>query len=344
MHYTTLGSTGTSVSRLALGTMTFGREAPESDAIDQLDIFVEHGGNLLDTADVYSAGVSEEIVGRWLASKEPSVRDSMVVGTKARFPMGPGPNELGLSRKHLARALDESLRRLGIDRIDLYQVHAYDPETPLAETLTFLDDAVRQGKIHYAGLSNFTGWQLQRAVDLAEILRIAAPVSIQPQYNLLAREIEWEIVPAAIANGLGVLPWSPLGGGWLTGKYSRDEKPAVDTRVGEHPERGPEAYGRRGTAKQTWDVVDAVRAIAIERGVSMAQVALAWVGGRPGVTSVILGARTISHLRDNLGAVDFELSDAEAQRLTEVSAPRVGDYPYGTVGREQRTRRLQGGR
>src|SRR4051794_35256194 len=231
MEYRTLGRSGCAVSTLALGTMTFGAETDEAGAHAQLDTFVEAGGTLIDTADVYSRGTSEEIVGRWLAKTDADV----VVATKGRFAMGDGRNDVGLSRRHLRQALDASLRRLGVDHVDLYQVHGYDPLTPLEETLRFLDDAVRAGKIDYVGLSNFTGWQVQRAVDVAEFARWAAPVSLQPQYNLLAREIEWEIVPAARANGLGLLPWSPRGGGWLTGKYRRDERPIGRTRLGENP-------------------------------------------------------------------------------------------------------------
>ena len=236
--------------------------------------------------------------------------------------MGAGPNAAGLSRKHLTDALDASLRRLGVDRVDLYQVHAYDPITPLDETLRFLDDAVRAGKIHYAGLSNFTGWQTQRAVDVAERLGLAPLVSLQPQYNLLAREIEWEVVPAAIANGLGLLPWSPLGGGWLTGKYTREERPTGATRLGENPERGVEAYDRRSSVERTWDVVDAVRTLAEARGVSMAQVALAWLVDRPGMTSVILGARTLEQLDDNLGAVG-----PAPHAGAEIADARLGERP-----------------
>jgi aryl-alcohol dehydrogenase-like predicted oxidoreductase len=344
MRYTKLGASGTAVSRFALGTMTFGREATEDESALQLDAFVEWGGNLIDTADVYSSGASEEIIGRWLAQKPASVRDAMVLATKARFPTGSGPNDLGLSRKHLATALDASLRRLGIDRVDLYQVHSYDPLTPLAETMSFLADAVAAGKVNYVGLSNFTGWQMQRAVDLAEFRGLPGPITIQPQYNLLAREVEWEILPAATANGLGILPWSPLGGGWLTGKYSRGQKPSGATRVGENPERGVEALSRRGAQDRTWDTVEVVGDIAATRGITMAQVALAWVAARPGVTSVILGARNIGHLRDNLAAIDVVLAADEMSALDKVSDPDAADYPYGVVGTEQRCRRLEGGR
>ncbi len=229
MRYRTLGSSGCSVSVLALGTMTFGSESDEATSHAQLDRFFEVGGNLIDTADVYSGSESESIIGRWLAKQPPDVRERAVIATKGRFPTGDGPNDVGLSRRHLMRAIDASLHRLGVECIDLYQVHAYDPLTPVAETLRALDDAARMGKIHYVGLSNFTGWQVQKAVDLAEANGWARPVTLQPQYNLLVREVEWEIVPACQASGLGLLPWSPLGGGWLTGKYRRDEPPPADS-------------------------------------------------------------------------------------------------------------------
>ena len=342
MEYRTLGGSGCAVSTLTLGTMTFGDETDEEGAHAQLDRFLATGGNLIDTADVYSAGVSEEIIGRWLGKQPAAVRDQVVLATKGRFPMGTGSNDVGLSRRHLAQALDASLRRLDVDRVDLYQVHAFDPWTPLEETLGFLDDAVRTGKIHYVGLSNFTGWQVQRAVDVAEFHRLSPPVTLQPQYNLLVREIEWEIVPAVQANGLGLLPWSPLGGGWLTGKYRRNERPTGTTRLGENPERGVEAYDRRSSVERTWDVVDAVRAVADERGVSMAQVALAWLVDRPAVTSVILGGRTTSQLDDNLGAAGLHLSGEETARLDAASDPGAADYPYGGPGVEQRSRSLDG--
>jgi len=344
MQQRLLGNSGAAVSSLALGTMTFGRETSEPDSHAQLDAFVEAGGTLVDTADVYGGGDSEEIIGRWLSATTPDKRDRVVLATKGRFPMGDGPNDVGLSRRHLTRALDDSLRRLGVERVDLYQCHAFDPLTPFEETLRFFDDAVRAGKVHYFGLSNFTGWQLQRVVDLSEHHGLPRPVTLQPQYNLLVREIEWEIVPAAQANGLGLLPWSPLGGGWLTGKYSKDERPTGATRLGENPDRGVEAYGRRSTVQRTWDVVDAVRDISEQRGASMAQVALAWLQQQPAVTSVILGARTLEQLKDNLGAADLLLSDEELARLSEVSDPGAADYPYGVPGQEQRGRKIEGGR
>ena len=247
----------------------------------------------------------------------------MVIATKGRFAMGEHKNDLGLSRRHLRAALDASLQRLQVDHIDLYQVHSFDPLTPLDETWGFLDDAVRAGKISYVGLSNYVGWQIQKVVDLADHRGLPRPVTLQPQYNLLAREIEWEVVPACESTGLGLLPWSPLGGGWLTGKYTRDERPTGATRLGDDPNRGVEAYDRRSAEQRTWDVIDAVQAIANDRGVSMAQVALAWLHDRPLMTSVILGARTMEQL--------------ERQPRRGGPAPhRRGDDP---AGRGERSRR-----
>jgi aryl-alcohol dehydrogenase-like predicted oxidoreductase len=340
MEYRTLGRSGCAVSTLALGTMTFGAESDETVSHAQLDAYVAAGGNLIDTADVYAGGSSEEIIGRWLAKQPAEVRDQVVLATKGRFATGPGPNDLGLSRRHLRRALEASLRRLGVDHVDLYQVHAFEAHTPLEETLRCLDDAVRAGLIGYVGLSNYTGWQVQKVVDAAERLGLSVPVTLQPQYNLLVREIEWEIVPACESTGLGLLPWSPLGGGWLTGKYKRDERPTGATRLGDNPERGVEAYDRRSPRQRTWDVIEAVEAVAGETGASMAQVALAWLAGRPRVSSVILGARTLEQLEDNLGAADLHLAPEQVERLDAASDPAPADYPYGGPGREQRSRAL----
>jgi aryl-alcohol dehydrogenase-like predicted oxidoreductase len=341
MRYRTLGNSGCAVSELCLGTMTFGAEADERAASAQLDMFVEAGGNLVDTADVYSAGASEQIIGRWLAARGAEVTDSVVLATKGRFPMGEGPNDVGLSNRHLTRAVDASLSRLGVESVDLYQVHSWDPWTPLAETLRTLDGFVRSGKIRYYGFSNFTGWQLTKAVHLARTLGLAEPVTLQPQYSLIVREIEWEIVPAALDAGLGLLPWSPLGGGWLTGKYQRDQRPSGLTRLGEDPGRGMEAWDRRGT-ERTWRIIEAVQQVAEARGVSMAQVALSWVTHRPGVTSTILGARTLEQLEDNLASVDCHLTDEEQAVLDAASDLRATDYPYGDLALDQRDRDLAG--
>jgi len=339
MEYRTLGRSGCAVSSLCLGTMTFGAETDEQGAHAQLDRFIEAGGNLVDTADVYCDGRSEEIIGRWFASRPAEVTEPVVLATKGRMPVDDSPNGAGLSARHLTRALDASLRRLGLDSVDLYQAHAYDPLTPLEETLRTLDAFVQAGKIRYYGLSNFTGWQLTKAVHLARALNVAEPVTLQPQYSLLAREIEWEIVPAVLDAGMGMLPWSPLGGGWLSGKYQRDQRPTGATRLGDDPNRGMEAYDRRGT-ERTWNVIDAVQKVAEDRGVSMAEVALAWVTGRPGVTSTILGARTLSQLETNLRSAQLKLIAAETAALEVASDPHPVDYPYGELGVDQRARRL----
>ncbi|ADX72900.1 putative oxidoreductase, aryl-alcohol dehydrogenase like protein [Pseudarthrobacter phenanthrenivorans Sphe3] len=343
MDYRTLGNSGAVVSTYALGTMTFGAEATEETSHTIMDDYFAAGGNFIDTADVYSSGVSEEIIGRWLA-KRPDMRDKAVIATKGRFPMGTAPNDVGTSRRHLTRALDGSLRRLGVEQVDLYQMHAWDPITPLEETLRFLDDAVSRGKIAYYGFSNFLGWQLTKAVHVARAHGWNPPVTLQPQYSLLVRDIEAEIVPAALDAGVGLLPWSPLGGGWLSGKYKRDQAPAGATRLGENPERGMEAWKARNENAHTWTVIDAVEGIAAERGVSPSQVALAWLADRPGVTSVILGARTREQLADNLAAADVELTPEESNRLTTVSQPPAGVYPYGPMAQEQRSRKIEGGR
>ena len=344
MEYRTLGSSGVIVSTMALGTMTFGTETDEAGCHGQLDQFVEAGGNLVDTADVYSKGVSEEIIGRWLAKRPPEIREQVVLATKGRFATGAGPNEVGLSRRHLTRALDASLGRLGVETIDLYQVHAWDPLTTIEETMVFLDATVRAGKIHYVGLSNFTGWQIQKAVDVADIRAVARPVTVQPQYNLLTREVEWEVVPVCEAEGSAFCRGPRWAAGWLTGKYHRDERPTGATRLGEDPNRGVEAYDRRAANVRTWDVLDAVEEIARSRGISMAQVALAWLVDRPTVCTVILGARTREqlarqpgrHWRAPVGCTRSAVSTRPATR-----AP--ADYPYGSIALEQRSRRIAGG-
>jgi aryl-alcohol dehydrogenase-like predicted oxidoreductase len=339
MEYRTLGRSGCAVSTLCLGAMTFGNESDEKVSHAQLDRFVEAGGTFVDTADVYSAGESERIIGRWLASRPADLTEGVVLATKGRFPMAADPNGLGLSARHLTRALDASLSRLGVEVVDLYQSHAWDPVTPLDETLQTMDGFVRAGKIRYYGFSNFTGWQLTKAVHLARELGLAAPVTLQPQYSLVVREIEWEIVPAALDARLGLLSWSPLGGGWLTGKYKRDQRPTGTTRLGEDPDRGMEAWDRRGTDR-TWDVIDAAQRVAEARGISMAEVALAWVTDRPGVTSTILGARTLEQLDTNLKAAGLHLTAEETAALDTASDPHPADYPYGPLGVDQRNRTL----
>ena len=343
MEYRTLGRSGCAVSNVCLGTMTFGVETDEAGAHEQLDRFVAEGGTLVDTADVYGSGRSEEIIGRWFASRPADVTEPVVLATKGRFALDHFPNGAGLSARHLTRALDASLRRLDREAVDLYQVHAWDPLTPLEETVTTLDGFVRAGKIRYWGLSNFTGWQLTKVVYVARELNATGPVTLQPQYSLLAREIEWEIVPAALDAGLGLLPWSPLGGGGLSGNSPRFPRPTGATRRGDDPNRGMEAYDRKNNDR-TWRVIDAVQKVAEDRGVSMAEVALAWVTDQPAVSSTILGARTMSQLESNLKAAGLHLTEAETAALDEASDPQPVDYPYGELGVDQRDRALEGDR
>jgi aryl-alcohol dehydrogenase-like predicted oxidoreductase len=343
MEFRRLGNSGAIVTAWCLGTMTFGSEADEVTSFAIMDAYLKAGGNFLDTADVYSNGVSEEIVGRWLKAR-PADAKQVVVATKGRFPTGEGPNDIGLSRRHLGVALDASLKRLGIERIDLYQMHAWDALTPLEETLRFLDDAVRAGKIGYYGFSNYLGWQVTKASQLAQRYQFAAPVTLQPQYNRLMRDVELEVVPACLDAGIGLLPWSPLAGGWLTGKYKRDQFPVGATRLGENPKRGGEAYEPRAAQERTWAVIAALESVARSKGLSMAEVALGWLVGRPSVTSVIVGARTVEQLTENLKAASLTLTADEVEALNAPSTPPITDYPYGVGGTKQRTRPIAGGR
>ncbi|MDJ0497771.1 MAG: aldo/keto reductase [Acidimicrobiia bacterium] len=325
MRYNQLGKGGPFVSELGLGTMTFGAETEEAEAHRQLDVFVAAGGTFVDTADVYADGESESIVGRWLASRKP---EDIVLATKARF--RPPSGSSGASRRGIVKALDGSLQRLGVEAIDVFYVHGWDPDAALLDTLATLDAAVAAGKVHNIGWSNTTGWQLQQIVDTAHYAGLTQPVVFQPQYNLLDRVIEWELLPLCLEQGLAVCPWSPLGGGWLTGKYRRDTEPTGATRLGEDPTRGVEAYDKRNI-ERVWRIIDAIQSIADESGAWMGEVALRWLLARPGVTSVLLGARTVEQLHQSLAAADLELTTDQLARLTTVSAPGVPDYPYGML-------------
>lgn len=335
MEYRFLGKTGLRVSELCLGTMTFGREATEEASHRMMDRFVEAGGNFIDTADVYSLGISEEIVGRWLKGKP---RDGLVIATKVRFPIGQGPNEVGLSRKHILAGVEASLRRLGTDYIDLYQVHAWDGATPLEETLSTLDGLVRSGKVRYIGASNYSGWQLQKAIDLSRQMGWEPFVCLQPQYNLLCRSTERELIPVCLNEGLGVIAWSPLRGGWLSGKYRRGMvAPPDGTRVKAAEEKGWSESWSAYNNEHTWGVLDALFAVAEEANKEPAQVALNWVLHRPGVTAPIVGARTLDQLKVNLGAAGWSLSEEMVARLDEASAMRL-PYPYNMIARAQKRR------
>ncbi len=323
MKYRKLGQTGLMVSELCLGTMTFGNEADEQTSKRITDRFVEAGGNFVDTANVYSRGVSEEITGRVIRD----YREDVVVATKFRFPMGEGPNDSGASRKHIISACEASLRRLDTDYIDLYQIHCWDDSTPIEETLSALDDLVRAGKVRYIGCSNFTGWQIEKSVRVSEREGLARFDCLQPQYSLVVRDIEHEVLPVSREEGLGVIPWSPLAGGFLTGKYSREDAPPENTRMASWGD----TWKRHATSDK-FDIVDRVCEIADSRGKEPAQIALSWVKDRPGVTSPIIGARNVEQLDKNLGATGWSLEERELDSLEEVSAMSYA-YPYNMIAR-----------
>jgi aryl-alcohol dehydrogenase-like predicted oxidoreductase len=327
MDYRNLGKTGLKVTELCLGAMTFGRESDETLSYRMMDRFAEAGGNFIDTADVYSAGRSEEIVGNWLKGKD---REEFVLATKVRFgTMGRHRvNRSGLARKHIAAEVEASLKRLQVDYIDLYQVHCWDHLTPLEETLSTLNDLVHAGKVRYIGASNYSGWQLQKAIDISRANGWEPFVSLQALYNLLDRELEWELLQVARAEGLGVLPWSPLRGGWLSGKYRRGMTgPGTGTRIEIAASQGwSETWERYGN-EFTWTLVDTMEAIGKERGKAPAQVALNWLLRQKGVTAPIIGARTMEQLESNLGATGWALGEDEVALLNKVSN-RPLPYPY----------------
>ncbi|MFW6215649.1 MAG: aldo/keto reductase [Alkalispirochaetaceae bacterium] len=326
-----LGKTGMKVSELCLGTMTFGRETDAGESKKMLDRFLEAGGTFLDTANVYSRGISEDIIGDWLKDKSADQRQQLILATKGRFPMGEGPNDTGASRKYLLYQIEESLRRLNTDYVDLYQVHCWDRGTELAETLDTLDSLVQQGVVRYIGASNYTGRQLQKAIDLQRSSRLEQFRSLQPQYSLLCRTTEWELIPLAQDEGLGVLPWSPLRGGWLSGKYQRGmEQPPAETRVARAEKSGGFEAWSKLNRESTWRVIDALNDVVQESGKTHAQVALRWLLQRPAVTAPIIGVRTMDHLEQAIGATGWELTPAQMDTLTEASEPEKV-YPWDFV-------------
>jgi len=325
MEYRFLGKTGMKVSELCLGAMTFGRESTEEVSRAMLDRFVEVGGNFIDTADVYGRGSSEEILGRWLTGKP---RDQFVIATKVRWQMGSGPNDVGLSRKHILKAIEASLRRLRTDYVDLYQVHMWDNRTPLEETLSTLDILVKSGKVRYLGASNFSGWQLQKAVDLARQMGWEPFTCLQALYNMLDRELEWELIPVCQVEGLGLIPWSPLRGGWLSGKYRRGmTAPPKNTRVEDATKYQWSESWEKYDTERTWKVLDILQEVSKEIGKPPAQVALNWLLHQPAVTAPIVGARTIEQLEVNLGTAGWVLEPEQLERLNRVSAMDL-PYPY----------------
>lgn len=328
MEYRKLGTTGVKVSALGLGAMTFGTAdetsfthgitADEDTAFEIMDRADAAGINLVDTSDIYGQdGLSEKVVGRWLEDR--GARDRVVLATKFRRRTGPGPNDTGASRYHLRQAVEASLRRLRTDRIDLYQVHSQDLETPEEETLRTLDDLVTQGKVLYLGVCNYAAHRLVRSLWISDVRRLERYVGLQAQYNLVFREIEREHVPVCREHGVGLLTWAPLAAGFLTGVYRSDQPPPAGSRLDVNRRRFEEL-----ASDQSWRILAEVERVAEETGARPAQVALAWVLSRPAVSSALLGARSVRQLDENLGAVELELGPEQLDRLNAVSEPRHG--------------------
>ena len=326
MEYRQLGRSGLRISTLTLGTMTFGGKGGFSavgstdieGARRQIAMALDAGVNLIDTADVYSQGTAEELVGEAIKGK----RDDLLLSTKVRMPMGGGPNDAGLSRHHILSGAEASLRRLGTDHIDIYHVHEWDGQTPVEETLSTLDTLVQSGKVRYLAASNYAGWQLMKALAAADRHDYQRFAAQQIYYSLEARDAEYELVPLALDQGLGILVWSPLAGGLLSGKFRRDAAQPENSRHlsgwNEPPVRNED---------RLYDTIEVLLDVARAHGVSAAQVALAWLLGRPGVTSLVIGARTDEQLADNLAAADLVLSSDERAALDQVSTPDL-IYPY----------------
>lgn len=328
MRYRRLGSCGLLVSELALGTMIFGEPSPRSTPPDEAERiirrFIDAGGNHIDTADVYAGGRSEEIVGRAIKGK----RTGLVLASKVRFPTGEGPNDTGLSRYHIVQGVEASLRRLQVETIDLLYMHCWDNLTPLEESLRAFDDLVTAGKIRYIGVSNFKAWQLMKALGLSDQHGWARFVAAQYQYSLVVRDIEAEFLDLCQSEGVGLVPWGPLGGGFLSGKYQRDNPPTAPDqgRLATEPDEHEESWIRRST-ERNWRLLDVMNDIIQDYSFTHSQIALAWLLTRSGVSSVIVGVRTLQQLEDNLGALEVILPQDEITRLDEVSAIEEG-YPY----------------
>jgi aryl-alcohol dehydrogenase-like predicted oxidoreductase len=338
MEYRSLGASGVKVSTLCLGAMTFGEAdeksmmhkigADEATSHAVLSRALEAGVNFIDTADVYGQdGLSERVVGKWLAASK--ARDRVVLATKFRFRMAEGPNGTGASRLRIVRAVEESLRRLGTDRIDLYQIHCQDLDTPEEETLRALDDLVRAGKVLYLGASNYAAYRLVDSLWISRSTNRERFVALQAQYSLVVRDLEREHVPLCRKFGLGILPWAPLAAGFLTGKYDKNSPPPTGTRLEKFKERLAEYDTPRH-----WRILDALKAVAAEVGRPPSQVALAWLLAKPAVTSVIFGARSVGQLDDNLGAATLALTAGQMKALDDASAFELG-YPYEFMRRIQ---------
>jgi aryl-alcohol dehydrogenase-like predicted oxidoreductase len=315
MDYRFVGRTGVKVSEIMLGCQTFGWGADEPAAHTLADCFVEAGGNFFDTSNIYNEGESERILGTWIKSR--GNRAQLVIASKVFFPAGKGANDTGLSRKHILDQIDGSLRRLQTDYLDLYQMHCWDASTPLEETLRALDDLVRAGKVRYIGASNYTAAQLTRAIMLSEMHNWVRFDCLQPEYSLLVRSPEWELLPVCREEGIGIIAWSPLAGGWLSGKYRRGQPPPPDSRVG-RADRWDDLPEQR-ESERTWQIIDALMEVSTACGKTPSQVALNWLLQQPGVTAPIIGARTLAQLEDNLGSVGWSLNAEQMAKLNAAS-------------------------
>lgn len=326
MKYNLLGKSGLAVSELCLGAMTFGNTTSEEESIDMINRFVEKGGNFLDTANVYVGGRSEEIVGKAIKNK----RSDIILATKVRMSTSNDINGGGLSRKHIMDGVEDSLRRLQTDYIDLYQVHVWDHATPIEETLRTLDDLVASGKVRYIGCSNFFAWHLMKALACSEANRYVRFISIQPQYSLVSRQMDREMMPLCLEENVGVIPWAPLGGGFLTGRYTREEPSEGRLSV----KAGESSWTNRASDKNFY-ILNTLLAAAGELGKTPAQTALRWLMQREGITSPIFGARTHGQFEDNMGAIGWEMPVDVWNRLDEASA-LPDDYPNRFIDKFRR--------
>ncbi|GAB3972795.1 aldo/keto reductase [Spirosoma terrae] len=337
MNYNFLGNTGVLVSEICLGTMTFGGEGHwkamgelQQDSVDAIvKTAVDEGVNFIDTANVYSFGQSETLLGQSIKNLGLS-RDELVIATKVRGRMGEGKNQVGLGRLQIMQQLEGSLKRLQVDHVDLYQIHGFDGVTPLEETMRGLEDVVRSGKVRYIGCSNLAAWQVMKANGIADKYGWSKFISTQNYYSIAGRDLEHEIVPMVEDQQMAILPWSPLAGGFLSGKYTRDNKPADDSRrlSFDFPPVDQE---------KAYDIIDVMERIGAEHGVSVARIALAWVLAKPGVTSVIIGAKNTDQLLDNIKAAELSLTTEQLEQLDEVSAIRK-PYPQWMIERQKRDR------
>lgn len=327
MQYRMLGRSGIAVSELCLGTMTFGNTTSEADSIKMIHQFLDLGGNFIDTANVYVGGKSEEIVGKAIKDR----RSDVILATKARMRTGKGVNDVGLSRKHILDCIDDSLRRLQTDYIDLYQMHVWDRRTPVEETIRTLDHLIDSGKVRYIGCSNFLAWQLMKSLSYSDYNRYARYISIQPQYSLINREMDREMIPLCLEENVAIIPWAPIGGGFLSGKYQQEQIPTEDRLSADS---GESSWRNRYTDKN-FEILRMVKEVAAECEKTPAQVALNWLLMKEGITSPIIGCRTMEQFTENMVSVGWRMSQEQWDRLDQVSA-LPSEYPTRFIAKFER--------